>query len=205
MAPPVLATVLLLLTTTVHGMGTDKTTVACAQGEDVVQAVIVKIHTDAMIFPEGSDHRFMSRIACVETMYGDDTDCRSANSGGIWGLNKTKFDMTKNSTLSEYHQNISIMSEILYRGAFEMTWTEVKYEDLNIPILSGLAARLYLAFLEMQHSPIPSSIEVRGQAAYWSTLYTSSAGTEDFFVGKVAEIEEGKELSLNGTVCMHAS
>lgn len=50
-------------------------------------------------------------------------------------------------------------------------WTETEWKDLEKPLYSGLAARLYLARIS---APIPS--DLTSQAQYWKTYYNTSAG-----------------------------
>ena len=50
-------------------------------------------------------------------------------------------------------------------------WTETEWKDLEKPLYSGPAARLYLARIS---APIPSDLP--SQAQYWKTYYNTSAG-----------------------------
>jgi len=50
-------------------------------------------------------------------------------------------------------------------------WTKTQWEDLEKPLYSGLAARLFLARIS---APIPSDLPA--QAQYWKTYYNTSAG-----------------------------
>jgi len=50
-------------------------------------------------------------------------------------------------------------------------WTKTQWEDLEKPLYSGLAARLFLARIP---APIPSDLS--SQALYWKTYYNTSAG-----------------------------
>jgi len=63
-------------------------------------------------------------------------------------------------------------------------WTNTRWEDLEKPLYSGLAARLYLARIS---APIPSALEA--QAQYWKTHYNTSAGkgTKEKFVEDVKQ------------------
>lgn len=51
-------------------------------------------------------------------------------------------------------------------------WTETTWNDLEKPLYSGLAARLFLARLS---APIPTDLE--SQAQYWKTHYNTEAGS----------------------------
>lgn len=63
-------------------------------------------------------------------------------------------------------------------------WTETTWNDLEKPLYSGLAARLFLARLS---APIPTDLE--SQAQYWKTHYNTAAGkgTVQKFIDDVAE------------------
>ena len=50
-------------------------------------------------------------------------------------------------------------------------WTKTQWEDLEKPLYSGLAARLFLARIS---EPIPSDLP--SQAQYWKTYYNTEAG-----------------------------
>ena len=57
------------------------------------------------------------------------------------------------------------------KAKLRIDWTETEWEDLEKPLYSGLAARLFLARLS---APIPSDLP--SQAQYWKTYYNTSAG-----------------------------
>ena len=57
------------------------------------------------------------------------------------------------------------------KDKLRIDWTETEWEDLEKPLYSGLAARLFLARIP---APIPSDLPA--QAQYWKTYYNTSAG-----------------------------
>lgn len=50
-------------------------------------------------------------------------------------------------------------------------WTKTSWQDLQKPLYSGLAARLYLAKFPARIPP-----DLASQARYWKTYYNTSAG-----------------------------
>ena len=50
-------------------------------------------------------------------------------------------------------------------------WTKTQWQDLEKPLYSGLAARLFLVRIP---APIPSDLP--SQAQYWKTHYNTAAG-----------------------------
>ena len=50
-------------------------------------------------------------------------------------------------------------------------WTKTQWQDLEKPLYSGLAARLFLVRIP---APIPSDLP--SQAQYWKTYYNTAAG-----------------------------
>lgn len=67
-----------------------------------------------------------------------------------------------------------------------ITWVNVTWVDLEKPLFSALAARLYLARIS---DPIPSDLSP--QAEYWKTHYNTPAGdgTVQKFIDNVNEGE----------------
>ena len=58
------------------------------------------------------------------------------------------------------------------KAKLSIDWTETNWQDLEKPLYSGLAARLFLARLS---SPIPN--DMASQAQYWKTHYNTVAGS----------------------------
>ena len=130
-------------------------------GSDIVQAVISKLHSLQILT---CDHHLLRRIALVETNYGmKDTD------GGIWALSKSKFNIVS-----------SDVNEVL-RNKLCVNWTAGKQ-----PLVSGLAASLYLNYLEKSKNVrIPLAINIEKQAEFWFQYYHSRKLTAEYFVEKV--------------------
>ena len=145
---------------------------AGAAGEDVVLHVVEKIENSSA-FP--STHQFLRRIAYVETWYGQDEGTYSNDSyhGGIWNVRQSQFIETQNTTryskLKRKHKQIE--------RQFGISWRQVQWTALRKPLLSGIAAMLYLN--NVVNKNIPQSI--CQQADYWTTYYSSNETTDMFY------------------------
>ncbi|XP_068744064.1 uncharacterized protein [Montipora capricornis] len=134
-----------------------------AKGPSVVEAVVVKIN-ELGIFPY--DRKFLFRIAWVESKYGQDhRTYRRGYYGGIWQVDRIgHVETTTQRRLRNYWNEI--------KAKLGIDWTKTTWADLEKPLYSGLAARLYLA-------RIPASIptDLPSQAQYWKTYYNTEAGS----------------------------
>ena len=159
----------------------DLTLVPEVNGTAVVQACIAKISLSALF---SSDESLLRRIAHVETGDGTDVDTYTGtnNDGGIWQLSLAKYSSTK-AVSSQLLQGIST--------SFSINWASTVWSDLRKPLYSAIAARLYL---EVISNPIPLSTDVSGQGSYWANYYTSSGGTQSYFVTAVNALNEGKDF-----------
>jgi len=133
-----------------------------SEGESVVKEVVDTIN-DLGIFP--NDHDFLCRVAWVESKYGEASGTyRSGYHGGIWQVDEIAYDETVTQKgLKKYRDKI--------KAKLGIDWNDTEWEDLDKPLYSGLAARLFLARLS---APIPT--DLASQAQYWKTHYNTSAG-----------------------------
>lgn len=65
----------------------------------------------------------------------------------------------------------------------KIDWMKVKYEDLRMPLYSGLAARLLLS----KEPAIPDGIVE--QSEYYEKYYNTTAGVKERFVTEVKKLE----------------
>ena len=159
----------------------DKTLVDDATGSEVVQAVIAKLDVSKIF---DNDHRLLRRLAFVESTDGTNGSTGTQD-GGIWGLERSKLDIILNATeLAEIRKIISVN--------FGVVWTQVTEDDLRKPFYAGLAARMYLFYLEATLTHIPLAGNIRAQAQFWLSYYHSNVGgvTVDYFIEKVTLLEE---------------
>lgn len=158
-----------------------------AVGSDVVHAVIAKLDASGLF---DSDHRLLRRLAFVETADGAMNHNLCSDDGGIWALQKLKLDLVLSAP-----ELASIRSSTQFM--FGVEWAQVTKDDMCKPFYAGLAARLYLAYIEITTEKIPFASNFEEQAQFWITYYHSNAGgIIAYFVEKVTLLEkqEGKFL-----------
>ena len=190
--PVVLAATLCLLATSclVYG-GQDLTRTPQSQGTDVVEASVALVEESA-IFP--NDNQFLRRLAWVESQDGTRIDTyRSGYFGGIWQVDDTVLlasqDVADYPTLPAVFKSLQVQ--------FNIEWSSVQKEDLLEPLLSALAARIFMLTVS---DPIPLASDIQGQARYWQNHYRPNE-TVDTFVQLVQELEslQGEKVK---TVCV---
>lgn len=132
------------------------------KGSDVV-ADVVQMISDSDIFP--TDHKFLCRVAWVESKYGTASGTyRRFYYGGIWQVDFIGYRETvMQQGLRKYWDRI--------RERLHIDWQKTSWSDLQKPLYSGLAARLFLARI-----PAPIPADVKSQALYWKEYYNTSAG-----------------------------
>jgi hypothetical protein len=153
--------------------------VSNASGESTVDETVAAVD---QLFGGGE---FLKRVAKVESNFGADKGTfRKRGDRGIWQLNqKTGFEATKDVKahpgLKKAHEKI--------REEFGIDWNEVSFEDLGKPLISALAARLFLLTIPEK---IPDTLE--GQAVYWKKHYNTVKGkgtTKKFIEDNSIEVE----------------
>ena len=107
-------------------------------GHDVVSKVMAKIDASG-IFKQ--DSSFLHRIAWSMTADGKAPETYKKNYyGGIWQIDEANYELTKNTTkftgLVDLHEKIKLQ--------FGIVWADTQWQDLLVPMYSGLAARLYV-------------------------------------------------------------
>ena len=148
-------------------------------GINVVEAVIEKLNC---LKAFSCDHMLMQRIAFVESEYGEIDDC----SGGIWCLGENAFE-----TLSNHQDELQNETEIIYeRSGISFFDNVTSYKSLNTPFYSGLAARLYLHYLEITHVKVPLNGTIELQAKFWIHHYHNRTitATKETFINKADNI-----------------
>lgn len=158
------------------------------KGSEIVRVVVTKVESvfPTPCFAPGST--FLRLIAYVETKDGTDSSTyRSGFDGGIWQVQQKAFETTKDT--NTYPDLIAKHHEIKKR--FGIDWTQVQWNDLRKPLVSGLAARLVLCNI-----PDPIPVELEGQAKFWNNRYrpTATVGAEQIFVDDVLALVSGDLL-----------
>ncbi len=132
----------------------DLTRIPGSSGTETVLAC-VRLVEDSGIFTD--DYHTLRRIAYAETLDGDESQ---PSSGGIWNVSEEIFSETKNSSIAA-----------ILNDAFHIDWNSATYNDLDKPIYSALAARIFLQ--EMQDSGSDIS-NVGNQISLWITEFNSN-------------------------------
>ena len=182
----------------VAGTPVDETLKVNASGVEVVEAVLTKIEISNVF---DSDHRFMKRLAYVETQYG--TEIHTFHYGGIWGVN---YDILRHLRLalngereSEMIQSklINICTRIEEAFTIDNNIITMMFDKdkMNVPLYNGLAARFYLYYVSLVNASIPLAGNIRDQAGFWIRYYHSDSRnlTSQYFVdhASIAEDNEG--------------
>ena len=134
----------------------DKTLESESSGSHVVNAVVNKIQD---LFD--SDNQFLRRIAFMESQDGTaEFTHRSDFHGGIWQVDEATFSDTQNTT--KHPELTSQYQKIM--EAFKINWLNITWEDLRVPLYSGLAARLFFSYeCELNHTMQWQSFGISGK------------------------------------------
>ena len=182
----------------VEGTPVDETLKDYASGVDVVEAVLTKIEFSNVF---DSDHRFMKRLAYVETRYG--TETHTFNYGGIWGVNYDILHHLRLALNGERESEMIQSNLIVICTRIEEAFTidniirmMLDKDKMNVPLYNGLAARFYLYYMSLvNETSIPLAGNIRDQAEFWIRYYHSDSRnlTSQYFVdhASIAEDNEG--------------
>lgn len=147
----------------------DLTTVPGSNGVNVVRAVLSKLDESDIFEQSGNTdlmNVFLRNMAYVETADGTAYPQENAD-GGIWKITAMQFQRTKELPPSRYSRVYDAITAYLGQD-----WRDVEYRDLEKPLYSGLAARLYLTYVAT-YTVIPPSLR---QGYFWSEKFKSNKG-----------------------------
>ncbi|KAK2157276.1 hypothetical protein LSH36_194g05095 [Paralvinella palmiformis] len=163
----------------------DGTLTPGGNGSQLVESACDRIQASC-IFDD--DKLLLRRIAYVESLDGYDPDTyREGYHGGIWQVDQGFFDTTK-STSAE-HELYPYIEEI--HSKLSIDWQIVTWQDCRRPLVSALAARLYIQYTSRDNNNgIPRDIS--SQADFWKTYYRTSGSTQDY-IDKCNALETGCE------------
>ena len=128
-------------------------------GPRVVNAVLDAIECSG-VFED--DHRFMRRLAYVETSNGV-----SDTYTGIWG----------NTSVFQLQSIDNLVLEANYSALLDQIRKNLSIDVLNAkePLVSGVLARFYLHIVTVvNEQPIPPAGDICGQAIFWESYYKRS-------------------------------
>ena len=160
----------------------DLTTVPGSNGVNVVRAVLSKLDESGIFERSGNAdlmNVFLRNMAYVETSDGTAFPQESAD-GGIWKITVMQFQRTKELTSRHSHVYAAITA---YLG---QDWRAVDYRDLEKPLYSGLAARLYLTYVAT-YTVIPPSLR---QGYFWSEKFKSGKGDLVRWLAAITRLQE---------------
>ena len=131
-------------------------------GPRVVNAVLDAIECSG-VFED--DHRFMRRLAYVETSNGvNDTYT------GIWGNTSVVLKSIGSTVL-----NSTLLNQIQEKLGIDVNNTISDFEKSKKPLVSGVLARVYLDVVTVvNEQPIPPAGDICGQAIFWESYYKRS-------------------------------
>ncbi len=155
-------------------------------GTNITIATIEYIQ-NLQIFPE--DNRLLRRIAYIESRDGTASDTfRDNYFGGIWQVDEAVFDATRNLSNPQLSGPNGYIDQIA--DVAQVDWTLVQWSsgDLLRPLLSGLAAQLFISLGEADRLSVE---DVRGQARFWkeSGYNTNANETVETFVDGITTLE----------------
>ena len=167
----------------------DKTLVPGATGPNVVRAVIEKIRISNVFASqlkgqEGRVQLFLRDMAYVETRDGS-----WPSKGGIWNVSQEIFDQTK-----EYFSEMNKINNSKY---LQLNWSDVVYENLSIPMYSGLAITMEINTIASRDQ---SSLE--NPSMFWAQNFESS---NDMYIWLSAINELRKEESKYSVIIQWCS
>lgn len=167
----------------------DRTIEVGASGTDVVLATISRLRL-ANVFTD--DNRLLRRVAYVESRDGLDSDTfRPGYFGGIWQVDEVNFNRTQDTATHPYLAESGGIFENLL-SELGLDWTAARWRDLEIPLISAVAARI---FFEIADEDIPDIGDVAAQGEFWKStgFNTNNEDTVERFIEDVTTLElEGK-------------
>ena len=129
----------------------------------------------------------------------DPNTYRDGYYGGIYQVDQIGFQDTQDVAS---HPGLANKYEAIMDN-YGIDWPSVQYEDLEKPLYSGIASRLYIS-----NNPLPIPEDRNGQAQYWKDHYNTQegAGSVDNFPNKreanLGSSERDVEDFLNCPSCV---
>jgi len=114
----------------------DETLIPGKSGSSVAESVHSKLVSKLYI----EDRGFFLGYAFVETEYGFKIIDRYEMQQQIWGLTRDQFEQTK-----EHFMKIHIQ---VIKNAFGIEWESILFEEMNVPLYSGIGFHLYLLSID---------------------------------------------------------
>ena len=168
--------------------GLDRTLEPGERGADVVRAVISKIVFSNITFTQDTVEAFMRTMAFVETRDGAQPN---PSGGGIWNISEDRFDEAK-IQLQSSHQIIMELEHHHKQNHIRlMDWDSLVYENLTIPLYSGLLARMIIHLSREQIQ------DVGDFYVYWNEVFKNRNGD------LLKWMKSATNLTENEGICMY--
>ena len=169
----------------------DQTTVPGSNGVNVVRAVLSRLDESSIFEQSGNSdlmNVFLRNMAYVETRDGSNLPQDAvALDGGIWRITPMQFQETQglHPRHSRVYDNITA-----YLG---QNWTNLKYTDLEKPLHSGLAARLYLTYVATYRTIPPTA----RQGPFWSDKFKGGKGDLQLWLAAITLLQQTEGIQHN--------
>jgi len=143
-------------------------------GEAVSSAVHAKLVSKLRV----DDRGFIMNYAFVETEYGVKVFDRYEMTQQIWAITREQFDQTKEHFMKGEVEVVNLQ--------FNIEWENIIYDELNIPLYSGLAFHLYLHAIGAYARPIPWGID--GQAELYAEISAQATIKWTTYMAKLVDL-----------------
>lgn len=126
------------------GESVDGTLIPGFTGVNVVIGVIEKLIASEVFYSSRWHQQNTNLVKSFlrQMAYAVSRDGRENTTGGIWDVSSTNFESTQ-----DYVQNspdIDLRQRIINSSLLGVDWISIEYDNLSVPIYSGLAVLLYL-------------------------------------------------------------
>ena len=186
-----LAVFVALLLSCVSTQRVDQTTVPGSNGVNVVRAVLSRLDESRVFEQSGNadlTNVFLRNMAYVETRDGRNLPQGAiAIDGGIWRITPMQFQQTQRLSSRHTHVYDAIAAY------FGQDWRDLEYRDLQKPLYSGLAARLYLTYVA-DYSIIPPTAR---QGLFWSEKFKEGKGDLQVWIAAISLLQQTEGMSCN--------
>ena len=167
----------------VKTQGTDLTIVPGANGASVVQAVLSKLDSSGIFQQSGNadlTNVFLRNMAFAETRDGVDLVSGRGTSmeGGIWNMTATQLKQTQQQPSKVYDDIETLLGQ---------DWRSVESRDLDRPLFSGMAARLYLTYVTDAGVHIPP---IGNQGDFWNENFKGGNGDIQKWIEAITSLQE---------------
>ena len=168
-----------------HGQGLDMTLQSGASGAEVVRSVQSRLDNSNIfnalttVAERQAYELFIREMAFVESKDGT----LGVQDGGIWRISQSIFEKTQQLDLNETFDGIC--------RTFCIIWQEVHYDNLSLPLYSGLAMSIYLHYLYLNQSSLQEAATDMDRALFWADSFGEPRNASEWLMSieRLREIE----------------